>query len=92
MDMQMQKEEAQSQQQPGGASKLVADIHSQLLQLNDMVSAKFPEEGKELQSIIQQYQGFIDGLGQAPGAKKPEMPQPGTTTEQAQGRPVQQVY
>lgn len=56
----------------GGASKLVADIHSGMMKLLDMVQAKFPEEGKELQGIVQQYQDFIDGLGSGEDAGKPE--------------------
>lgn len=74
------QEEAQA---PGGASQLVADTHSNLLKLKELVDGKFPEEGQALAGIIQQYQSFIDGLGQAPGAEKQGPASPATTTPEA---------
>lgn len=56
----------------GGASKLVADTHSGLMKLSDLVGAKFPEDGEKLNAIIQQFQSFVDGLGQAPGQAPPQ--------------------
>jgi hypothetical protein len=65
---------------PGGASQLVADTHSNLLKLQELVGAKFPEEAEALGGIIQAYQSFIDGMGQSPGAEKQGPPMPGTST------------
>lgn len=75
-------------QAPGGASQLVADIHSNLLKLADMIQAKFPEDAQELGAIIQAYQGFVENLSQAPGQKQGP-PQPGTTTPEAGAADVQ---
>lgn len=68
-------------QQPGGASQLVADTHSNLLKLQELVAAKFPEEGQALAGITQAFQSFVEGLGQAPGAEKPMADQATTTPE-----------
>lgn len=70
-------------QAQGGASQLVADTHSNLMQLMDLVGSKFPEEGQKLQAIIGQFQELVDGLGQAPGAAPQGPAQPGTTTPEA---------
>lgn len=75
-------EQAQEQAAPGGASQLVADTHSNLLKLQELVGAKFPEEGQALAQITQAFQAFVDGLGQAPGAQEGQS-QPGTTTPEA---------
>lgn len=85
-------DDAGEAQAPGGASEMVADIHSKLLNLADMVGQKFPEEQKELEGIIQAYQSFVDGLGQGPGAAKPGAPMPGTTTPEAGAADVRQAY
>lgn len=52
--------------QPGGASQIVADVHSGLLKLMDMLGSKFPEDAQQLSAIVQQFQSFVDGLGQSP--------------------------
>lgn len=70
-------------QAPGSASQLVADTHSNLMKLQELVAGKFPEEGQALASIIQAYQSFVDGLGQAPGAEKSGPAMPGATTPEA---------
>jgi hypothetical protein len=80
-----------AQAQPGGMSQLVADTHSNLLKILDAVTAKFPEEAKALQSVVQGYQQVIESLGQAPGAEKQGPPQPGTTTPEAGAANVQPV-
>jgi hypothetical protein len=67
---------------PGGASKLVADVHSGMMKLMDMMAGKMPEEEQKLGAIVQAFQGFVDGLGQAPGASQGPA-QPGTTTPEA---------
>lgn len=78
--------------QPGGASQLVASIHSGLMQLMDLL-AKMPDEQQKLAQIVQDYQQFVDGLGQpsdSQGAQQ-QGPQGTTTPEQgaAQTQPVQ---
>ena len=64
----------QEQAQPGGASKLVADIHSSMMKLLDMVQAKFPEDGQKLAEIVQAYQGFVDTLGSGEAPAGPARP------------------
>lgn len=59
----------------GGAANLVTDINSNLMKLMEMVQstpAVSPEEKQQLGSIITEYQAFVQGLGEAPGAKKPQ--------------------
>jgi hypothetical protein len=58
----------------GGATQLVADIHSKLIDLMDLVgsSAAADDADKQnLQSIISGFQSFVSDLGAAPGEKKP---------------------
>lgn len=73
---------------PGGASQIVADTHSGLLKLQELVDAKFPEDAAELASITQAYQAFVEKLGGAPGAKAPKAG-PATTTPEAGAADVQ---
>lgn len=79
--------------QGGGAAGLVTEIHDGLLKLMDMVQktgAIPPEEKQQLGSIITQYQGFVDGLGQpAGGAPKPQgpVPAPGSAPMEAGANP-----
>ena len=68
---------------PGGASQIVADIHSGLLKLQELVEGKFPQEAQQLAQITSQYQQFVEGLGQAPGGEPQGEPMPGTTTPEA---------
>lgn len=75
-------------QPPGGASQLVADTHSNLLKLQELVDASFPEDSEELATITQAYQGFVEKLGAAPGQKQGP-PVPGTTTPEAGAAKVQ---
>lgn len=87
-----QAQPEQQQAQPGGASQLVADTHSNLLKLQELVGAKFPEEGQALAQITQAFQAFVEGLGQAPGAEGPQGPaSPGTTTPEAGAAKTQPV-
>lgn len=79
------------QPQAGGAAELVAGIGSDLMKLNDMVGAKFPDEGAKLGEIIQAYQSFVDGLSAGPD-KQPQGPaMPGTTTPEAGAASVKPV-
>jgi len=88
----MSGNEQQMPQQGGGAAQMVADIHSNLLKLSDLVGSKFPKDNEKLMAIIQGFQSFVDGLGQAPGEEPDDdeaMPQ--TTTPQAGAAKVQPV-
>jgi len=73
----------------GKASKLVADIHSQMLQLMEIMEgspAVSPEEKEEFASVIQGYQNFVENvLASGPGQKKkaPEAPVKGTVAPEA---------
>jgi hypothetical protein len=78
-------------QNPGGASKLAADTHSNLMQFADLVGQKFPEEGQALMSLVSQFQQIVESLGQAPGAKNQGPPMPGTTSPEAGAANVQQA-
>lgn len=66
--------------QPGGASTLVADIHSKMAELMDMLdsSGAGGEEDKQaLSQIIQAYQTFVEqNLGSAPGQPPQGAPAP----------------
>ncbi len=84
--------QAQEASAPGGASQIVADIHSNLLKLQDLVGAKFPQEAEQLASITQAYQSFVEGLGQAPGAEKQGPASPATTTPEAGAASVKPAY
>lgn len=88
---QPQPPDAGQGQAQGGASELVANIHTDLLKLHDLVGAKFPDEAKGLEGIIASYQSFIDGLGQAPGAQPQGPATPATTTPEAGAAQVQQA-
>lgn len=79
----------QEQSQAGGASQIVADINTGLMKLMDLLG-KFPEDQKKLGSIVQAYQSFVDGLGQAPGQEGPQ-PAGGTTSPEAGSAKVQPV-
>lgn len=87
----MPEGQAQEGAQPGGASQIVADINSNMMKLQDLLAAKFPEEAQQLAGLIQAYQSFVDGLGQAPGAEKQGPAKPGTTTPEAGAADVQPV-
>lgn len=81
---------APESQSSGGTSQLVIDINAKLNQLAELI-----EEGGDdgdraaLAQVQQSYQALIEGLSQAPGAKKPEAPQaPGVVPAQAGAREV----
>lgn len=77
-------DQPQAPQGGGGASQLAADAHSSMMKLLDLVQGKFPEEGKELSGIIQQFQGFVESLGAPPGASAEKGPaMPATTSPEA---------
>lgn len=76
------------QQGGGGASQLIADTHSNLLKIQELVSSKFPQDGEAFAQIAQAFQSAVDGLGQAPGQEQSE-PVPGTTTPEAGAAKVQ---
>lgn len=64
---------APQQGEPGGASKLVANIHSQMTELMDLLQqspAADDQDKQQLAALIQGYQGFVEGLASAPGAQK----------------------
>jgi hypothetical protein len=84
---QAQSEAPQEGAAPGGASKLVADVHSGMMKLMDMMAGKMPEEEAKLGEIVQAFQGFVDGLGQAPGQSQGPAA-PATTTPEAGGAAV----
>lgn len=73
---------------PGGASQLVADAHSKLMQIQELLGDKFPQDNEKLTAVIQGFQSFVDGLGQAPGQETPEAA-PATTTPEAGAARVQ---
>ena len=74
--------------QPGGASQLIADTHSNILKIQELVASKFPEDGAAFAQIAQAFQSAVDGLGQAPGAEKQEAV-PASTTPEAGAAKVQ---
>lgn len=67
----------------GGASKIVADVHSGMMKLMDLMQGQMPQEAEALGGIVSQFQQFVDSLGQAPGAKPQGPAQPGTTSPEA---------
>ncbi len=75
--------EAQEPEAKGGASQTIADVHSGMLKLIEMMGDKMPAEAEELGSIVSAFQQFADGLGQPAGAEKPGPVMPGTTTPEA---------
>jgi hypothetical protein len=75
-----------------GVADLVAGIGSDMMQLSDIVSAKFPDEGQKLGQIIQAYQAFVDGLSSGPGGgDKPQGPPPGNVPPEAGAAAVKPV-
>lgn len=81
----------QDPQQGKGASQLVADTHSNMMKLLDLVQSKFPDDGQALAGIIQQFQGFVDGLGSGPGQAPKGPARPATTTPEAGAAKVSPV-
>lgn len=86
-------DQAQMQGQAGGAAKLVADVHTGMMKLMDLVGSKYPEDASKLASLIQGYQAFVDGLGAPADAPAPEQApaMPATTTTQAGAAQVKPV-
>lgn len=82
MAMAPMPEQGGEPQAPGGASQLVADTHSNLLKLQELLGDKFPDSGQELTGLIQGFQSFVEGLGRAPGQEAPSSA-PATTTPEA---------
>lgn len=80
--------EAQAQAEPGGASKLIADTHSNLLKIQELVGSKFPKDGQVFAQVAQAFQSAVDSLGQSPGQESPEA-KPATTTPEAGAANVQ---
>jgi hypothetical protein len=78
-------------QAPGGATQMVADIHTNLMKFHDLLSAKFPDDAKALESVIQQYQAIVDNLGQSQGEAPPGEAKPATTSPEAGAANVQQA-
>lgn len=62
----------------GGATQLISDINDNMMKLVDILSqAKGAEdEAQQMGALVSQFQGIVDSLGQAPGAKKPEVSEP----------------
>jgi hypothetical protein len=71
---------AEGQAQSGGASQMLADAHSNMLKLQEMMAEKFPEDAQKAATIVQAIQVLAEELGQAPGAKAPG-PQQNTSPE-----------
>ncbi len=72
-DMPMPEQEAPAQES-GGATGLVTQIHSNMMDLSDMFDkspAIPPEDKQELAGLIQGFQALVDKLGQAPGQSQP---------------------
>jgi hypothetical protein len=78
-------------QSEGGASKVFADIGSNMMKGIDLLQSKFPEEAQKLSSIFAQYQEVVDSLGQSPDSQPKEPVGPGTTTPEAGAAKVQQA-
>lgn len=60
----------QPQQEQGGATKLVSDIHDGLMQLMDLMSKSDQVDDSDKQAlgqVISQFQAVVEGLGSAPG-------------------------
>lgn len=79
-----------SQQAPGGASQLVADTHSNLMKLQEMMGDKMPQEAEKLAQITQAFQSLVDSLGQGPGEEQPQGPM--TTSPEVGAAKVQPAY
>lgn len=79
----MPPEGAEAPQQGGGVAQKLADAHSNLLQVLDLVQAKFPENAAKLAQSVQLIQEFSDEMGEAPGQAPKGPPVPGTTTPEA---------
>ena len=73
----------QPQSSPGGASELVAGLHSGMMKLLDMVSGKFPEIGQKLGAVVQQFQDVIGELGEGSDEAAQQPAVPATTTPEA---------
>jgi hypothetical protein len=67
----MPSEEGQAQEQGGGASQMLADAHSNILKLQELMAEKFPEDASKAATIAQAIQSLAEGLGQSPDAKAP---------------------
>lgn len=85
-------------QGPGNASKLVADIHSKLVDLAGLLDGSQvidDSDKQQLQQVIQGFQGFVEGLGQEPGQQQQGKVNPfgkpvpigGTVDQMAGGNP-----
>lgn len=76
-----------------GASEIVTRVNADLNQLASLMegsSAVSPEDKQMLQQIMQQFQEFVMGLGQAQGAQKaPSKAMPGVVPEHAGANAVQ---
>lgn len=76
----------------GGASELVASIHDGLMQLSEMMAGNqaTQEEAQAMKQVMASFEGVVQSLGQAPGAKKPQPPMPGgPVPAEAGAKPVQ---
>lgn len=77
-------------EQGGGAPQILADVHSGMLKLLDLVQKALPEDAQQLAGIVSQFQEFADGLMQGPGAQKPQQG-PMTVSPEAGGAQVKPV-
>lgn len=73
--------QAQEAPQEGGASQMLADAHSNMLKLQELMADKMPEDAQKAATIVQAIQALADDLGKAPGTPGPAGQQ--TTTPEA---------
>jgi hypothetical protein len=67
----------------GGASQLLADAHSNLLKVQELMGDKMPAESEQLGAIVSAIQAFAEGMGQPAGSPPQGPAQPGTTSPEA---------
>ena len=82
--------------QAGGATQLVTDVHSGLMKLIDLMEQSpqvgSPEDKQKLGQVAQLFQSWVDDMGTAPGAAKPEAPMPqGNVSPEAGLKPVRRA-
>lgn len=79
--------QAPAQEQGGGsASKLVAGVHTGLMQLQELINgspAADDGDKQALAQLIQGYTAFVEGLGSAPGQAPQGAPKPGVAPMEA---------
>lgn len=82
------------QESSGGATELVANIQSQLMQLMEMMGqtpSVPPEDKAQLQKVLQGFEQLVQGLNQPAGPQPQEQPPQGPMPMNQGNKPVSPV-